>query len=60
MSKTISNSDEFQEDNKTDNVMKRMGSLCVGAFVVDWVANLGWWSGNNSSEVIPKQPQEAR
>lgn len=35
MSNTISNSDEFQEDNKTDNVMERVGSLWVGAFVVN-------------------------
>lgn len=35
MSKTISNSDEFQEDNKTDNVMERVGFLWAGTFVVD-------------------------
>lgn len=39
MSKTISNSNEFQEDKY--NVMARMGSFWAGALVVDRVAHLG-------------------
>lgn len=46
MSKTMSNSNEFQEDKH--DVMEKMGSFWAGALVVDRVAHLGWWPGKNS------------